>query len=208
MKNICFLIFIVFLTYCQKPKANIFSIENNKIKLKIYYSKKDSINLFMDSLIIRNDRDKYQTLNLVSFDIMISTSNLENILTFNKDFNFDGYNDIEIYRPDLSGYNSLSNHFLFNKESGNYETNLSLDSIYNIELLVEKKELCSKWHAGLSAFYLTKYNWQKNKLNIVNKLVQSNSIDGKIYLTIIEKNKIISKDSIIAKSFVDSMMCN
>ena len=208
MKKIYLIVFTVFFFGCIKPKTNFYLQENNNTKFKLCYSKKDNINIFLDSLILINNKNRNQTLNLIPFDILISKSNLKDILTCNKDFNFDGFNDLEIYRPDLSGYNSFSNHFLFNKKNKKYENNSSLDSINNIEILEENKELCSKWHAGLSVFYLTKYNWQKDKLNIVYSFEESNSADGKIYLTIIRKNKVISKDSIIDKSIVYLMKCN
>ena len=208
MKYLHIILLTFLLSGCIKQKSKFISFKNNNDKIEIYYSKKDSVNLLLDSIMIKNDKNNYQIINLIAQNIIISKPSLENIVSFKKDFNFDGFQDIEIYRPDLSGYNSLSNHYLFNKNNNKYEENLGLDSIYNIEIIINKKEVCSKWHTAMSAFYITKFCWQKNKLNIVESYEQNNSVDGKTYLTIIKNNKIISKDSIIQNSIVDLMNCN
>lgn len=139
MKKRSILLSILFLLGCSNKNSNFVEIKDKVNKLKIYYSNKDSTNVFVDSILYTNSIRNGKIINLKSRDIIISKDALNDIISTNTDYNFNGYNDIEIYRPDLSGYNSLSNHFLYRKTDAKFIENKSLDSIYNIVLLPKRK---------------------------------------------------------------------
>ena len=163
MKTIC-AILILFLLGCTHKgnKSNFISFKDSTHKFNVYFSKKDSITYLIDSISINNIKGNKQSINLTSQKIEVSKSDLNDIISIDKDFNFDGYKDIEVYRNDLSGYNYWSNHFLYNREKKKFIANKSLDSIDNIELIPEKKEICSKEREGMMGNSLVKYKWKND----------------------------------------------
>jgi len=127
------------------------------------------------------------------------------ILPIKRDFNFDGYNDIETRNYSLPDFNFRSYHFLYDYKTNQFVENNILDSLYNIELLPKRKEICTKY-SNNEYSELKIYKWEKDTL-INTKGYEEKEINGIVYLTIKRNNKTIVSDSIIKTRLIEKLNC-
>ena len=185
------------------------TIKQGKYIFKIYYANIDNQYSSIDSMtMIINNHNLQQHLNLTSKKIHYKTNLIPYIQFYNnEDFNFDGYNDLYFLPSSLPDFNYRSFHFLYNNKTKQFVESEILDSLYNIELVAETKEICTRYNnknLGYSEF--SKYKWNKNTLINVEKVEEIES-NGEILLSISRNNKIMIKDSIITKSIIVDMQC-
>lgn len=214
MKKIFTLILCSFLVSCKEKNNEIISYEgqlNNfiiekdtatDITYKIFYkSKKENLYL-LDSILILKKTER-QKLNLISKKIFTDIITKNDIYT-NFDFNFDGINDIMIYPYGSPDFNYRGYHFIFNVKTKKYEGNNLLDSLYNIELNTNTKEICSYFQRqkiGYNEF--SKYKWVNDSLKNTLKYIEKDANNGFV-LSVWKNNISIVKDSLIKKSFIEN----
>lgn len=219
MKNFTFLFSFLLLFGCKENSEK--KIVNKSKKENIIYTKelsndkyifnfsyvKDSLNpeitRFKEISII--ERNRNLEIQIIKIDT-IEMNERNMFFSIDTDINFDGYNDLCVLNYE-GNYNNSYSYWLFNEKNNNFQHYKGLDNIYNPEVISEKKIICSKWHSGVSSFYLEKYFWNKDSLILKEKFEESWTDKGHLTVTKLIKGKYTVKDSIIKDNLVMFMKC-
>ena len=82
-------------------------------------------------------------------DNQVSISVPDDQLIFIEDYNFDGYNDVRVYRQLASdGVNTLFDYWILNPTTEQYEYQPEYTTISHPELDQENKQIISSWRKG------------------------------------------------------------
>lgn len=134
----------------------------------LFYSTDTMRTASLDSISITDKKTKKAIQKIFLKPENIELAEWEIYFSIDMDINFDGYNDLRLTNYE-GNYNGSCSYWLFNKKKNIFQRNHSLDNIYNLEIIKKEKLLCSKWHAGLSSFYLEKYFWENDSLKLKEK---------------------------------------
>lgn len=219
MKKIFLLPLLLLLLNCT-GKQNDKTIENKLVEMKtlhkslsdnlhkydLYYVK-DSLksdNVKFDKIVITNLKSGTEIQKIKIDTIEMDENNIH--FSIDNDVNFDGYKDIGLLSY-KGNYNTSYSFWLFDKKAGQFKYNKNLSNIYNPAFLDNKKEICSKWHSGLTEFYLEKYFWKNNVLVLKEKYEENWTDKGNLKVTKLVNGTYVKKDSIIAERYVENLLC-
>jgi len=186
----------------SNKKSILTEFDNQDYQVEVFYSEKDSVYSSIDSMQIFSKENKTQIIDLKHKQINLKTNLISGlILPINNDFNFDGHNDIVTRGYSLPDFNYRSFHFLYDDKTKQFVENNSLDSLYNIELDTNNKEICASYNQnGNNGLF--KYKWKDNNNLILVKKYEEYESDGEIYLSIIENDKVLKSYNLIIVAFV------
>lgn len=187
-------------------KNSIFKkeIEDSLFVYQLIYTKSDSEIIKMKQLKVKDKISKDIVL-LEELDIEI----IENYFFFSvkEDFNFDGFNDIQLLN--YSGaYNSCYSFWLYDNKNNRFNHHKGLDEMYNPIILNDKKQICSKYRVGLSDFIMEKYFWEKDSLILFEKHEEYWTDKGHLIITKLVNGEYNTKDSIINYKMIELFNCN
>jgi hypothetical protein len=168
-------------------------LSDNLHKFKLFYiidySKPDIIKC--EKIIITNFKDGVKVQIIKIDTIEIYKKNI--YFSIDDDVNFDGYKDICLLNYE-GNYNNSYYFWLFDKKSNQFKHYKDLDNVYNPAIIKEKKEICSKWHSGVSEFYLEKYFWKNDSLVLKEKYEEYWQDKGQLLITRLINGKYIVKE--------------
>lgn len=222
MKIISFLSFFILFLNCKekqhknasdKPvKANNTlhkQLSNKLYKFDLFYikdpSKPDIIKCEKIVITDVGGRKKIQEIKIDT--IQMYEKNI--YFSIDNDVNFDGQNDISLLNYE-GNYNSSFSFWLFDKSNNHFKHYKGLDNIYNPTFLDAKKEICSKWHSGLSEFHLEKYFWNKDLLILKEKYEEtwsSSDAKGHFKISKFENGKWNISEKNITERVLENMEC-
>lgn len=128
--------------------------------VSIFYKNRLHQKITVDTVSVLNERE-------VVFDV-------------SQDANFDGYKDIELINW-AGNYAYSSSFWLYDKKSKKYAHYKPLDTIQNIEIDRQRKEITSNYHIGPVNTYSKVYQWQKGKLLLMSAHIEEEGEETNIY---------------------------
>lgn len=167
---------------------------------KVYYKKDTTNTIKLKNLIISIDKKTIQEIKLDTIEIPHLYFSIDD------DVNFDGYNDICILNYE-GAYTKTFSFWLYDKNNNKFKHYKGLDEIQNPVIIKNKNEICSKWHSGVSDFYLEKYFWKDGSLILKEKYEESKTDKIRLTTTKLVNGKYIVKNSIRKDNVVMFMDC-
>lgn len=199
--------FILFSCNKRNIASDLYSkeVSNSEYLFSLKYIKPDSTDVAILKeleIIDTHTRKIKQVINLDTIElpehrIMVNVT---------EDVNFDEYNDIMVLNY-AGAYNSSSSFWLYNKSTKKFDHYRELDEVNNPIILIENKEICSKWRIGLSEFHFEKYYWKNDSLTLKEKYEEYWTDKGILKITKLTNMGYITNDSIILERIVEKMSC-
>lgn len=199
--------FILFSCSKRNIASDLYSkeVSNSEYLFSLKYIKQDSTDLAILKGLEIVDTHTRKIKQVKTLDsIELPEHNI--MLDITEDVNFDGYDDIMVLNY-AGAYNSSYSFWLYNKSTKKFDKYKELDEVNNPTILIENKEICSKWRIGLSEFHFEKYYWKNDSLTLKEKYEEHWTDKGTLTITKLNHEGYTAKDSIISKSVIETKNC-
>lgn len=182
MKKYCYLLLLIVLSCIsndqkkvEKPTPKVVkdTVKPPKKPLSafhlIYKKKEGRMDYFYEIEEIRfSYKGKDQVIKYVMY---ISDSlELQNPRIYFADFNFDGYQDVMIYKHESGIHNTMFDRYLYDSEKESFYNHYTLSTLVNCEIDSVNKTLTSTAYAGRGVISSKKtYEWKQDSLVVLNE---------------------------------------
>src|SRR5690606_31732773 len=160
------------------------------------YIKPDSTDVAILKVLEIEDTHTRKIKQVITLDAIELTEH-SIMLDITEDVNFDGYYDIMVLNYECS-YNSSYSFWIYNKSNKKFDHCKEIDEVNNPIILIENKEICSKWRSGLSEFHFEKYYWKNDSLTLKEKYEEYWTDEGTLKITRLSQEGYTTKDSVIS----------
>lgn len=181
-----------------------YTTEDSHFIYCVFYENIGNDLIHIEKLKVSNKQTKEEVLN-ENLNIEVPINYLQ--INIAEDYNFDGHNDISLLTY-AGNYNNNYTFWLYDSLTNDFKHFTEMDNIYNPFFIKGSKIICSKYRVGLSEFYFSKYIWNHNKIQLVEKYEEIWYDKGHLSITKrLDNGTYFTKDSLISDMFVNFLEC-